>query len=317
MTDAPSGGPAASRHHLVVGESLIDLIRRPGQQVVARVGGSPLNVAVGLSRLDMPSALWTRFGSDEHGTMIAEHLDANGVAVVPGSVTPLPTSTAAAHVQEDGSARYEFDLTWELEPVTGLEPVLVHTGSIAAVLEPGADAVRDVVGQLRGRATVSYDPNVRPQLIGERESAAARIESFVALTDVVKASIEDLEWLYPQQDPREVALRWRRLGPAVVVVTHGEGGAFAVTTSAAASVPARAVEVVDTIGAGDSFMAGLLAALDDLGLLGRANEAALRTIAVADLEQILTFAARCAAITVSRSGADPPLRASVVEALDP
>ena len=316
MTDALSGGAAAGRHHLVVGESLIDLIHRPGQHVVARVGGSPLNVAVGLSRLDMPSALWTRFGSDEHGAMIAEHLDANGVAVVPGSVTPLPTSTAAAHIQEDGSARYEFDLAWELEPGVGLAPVLVHTGSIAAVLEPGAEAVRDAVRRLRDRATVSYDPNVRPQLMGERESAAARIESFVALTDVVKASTEDLEWLYPEQDPRDVALRWLRLGPAVVVVTRGEGGAFAVTSDAAASVPARAVEVVDTIGAGDAFMAGLLAALDDLGLLGRENEAALRAIAAAGLELILTFASRCAAITVSRSGADPPLRASLVEAFD-
>lgn len=300
----------------MVGESLIDLIRRPGEPERARVGGSPLNVAVGLSRLDVPSALWTRFGSDEHGALIADHLATNEVVVVPGSVTSTPTSTAAAHIQEDGSARYEFDLAWELEPVPGLEPVLVHTGSIAAVLEPGAGVVRDLVSQLRGRATVSYDPNVRPQLIGEREAAAARIESFVALTDVVKASVEDLEWLYPEQDVRDVALRWLRLGPAVVVVTQGEVGAFAVTTSVASSVPARAVEVVDTIGAGDSFMAGLLAALDDLGLLGRENEAALRTITVADLEQILTFAARCAAITVSRPGADPPLRASVVGACD-
>ena len=317
MTDRPSGGTATDRRHLVVGESLIDLIRHPGEPELAQVGGSPLNVAVGLSRLDVPSALWTRFGSDEHGALIADHLDANGVAVVPGSVSSSPTSKAAAHIQEDGSARYEFDLAWQLEPVIGLEPVLVHTGSIAAVLEPGAGTVRNVVRQLRGRATVSYDPNVRPQLMGERESAATRIESFVALTDVVKASSEDLEWLYPGQDAHDVALRWLRLGPAVVVVTQGEVGAFAVTTSVTRYVSARAVEVVDTIGAGDSFMAGLLAALDDLGLLGRENEPALRTIAVAELEQILTFASRCAAITVSRPGADPPLRASVVEAFDP
>jgi fructokinase len=300
----------------VVGESLIDLIRRPGEPELARVGGSPLNVSVGLSRLDVPSALWTRFGSDEHGALIADHLATNEVALVPGSVTSSPTSTAAAHIQEDGSARYEFDLVWELEPVIGLEPVLVHTGSIAALLEPGAGVVRDLVSQLRSRATVSYDPNVRPQLIGERQDATARVESFLALTDVVKASVEDLAWLYPEQHVRDVARRWLRLGPAVVVVTQGEVGAFAVTTRVVSSVPARAVEVVDTIGAGDSFMAGLLAALDDLGLLGREHEAALRSITVADLEQVLTFAARCAAITVSRPGADPPLRASVMEAFD-
>lgn len=298
----------------MVGESLIDLIRRPGEPDLARVGGSPLNVAVGLSRLGLPSTLWTRLGSDAHGVLIAQHLDANAVDLVPGSVTAGPTSRAVAHLQKDGSARYEFDLAWELAPVVGIDPLLVHAGSIAAVLEPGATAVRNLVADQRVRATVSYDPNVRPQLIGTREDAAPRLESFVALTDIVKASAEDLEWLYPGEDPEHVAQRWLELGPAIVVVTQGELGAFAVTRSLVSSVPPRIVDVIDTIGAGDSFMSGLLAALDDLGLLGRENEAALRTIEAADLEQILTFAARCAAITVSRAGADPPGRASVVGA---
>ena len=282
----------------MVGESLVDLIRRPGEPELAQVGGSPLNVAVGLSRLDVPSALWTHFGSDEHGGVIADHLDVNGVAVVPGSVTSSPTSKAAAHIQEDGSARYEFDLEWQLEPVTGLKPVLVHTGSIATLLEPGAGTVRDVVRQLRGRATVSYDPNVRPQLMGERESAATRIESFIALTDVVKASSEDLEWLYPKQDAHDVALRWLQLGPAVVVVTQAEVGAFAVTTSVTRYVSARTVEVVDTIGAGDSFMSALIAVTLDWGLdLDRDDATAL-----------LQAAHAVAGITCSRRGADPPTR---------
>lgn len=315
MIDRTSVPHAAARRHLVVGESLIDLIRRPREPELARVGGSPLNVAVGLSRLDVPTALWTRFGQDQHGALIAEFLDANGVALVPGSVTSTATSTAAAYIQEDRSARYEFDLAWDLEPASGSDPVLIHTGSIAAVLEPGASVVRDSVRQLRRRATVSYDPNVRPQLIGEREDATPRVESFVALTDIVKASVEDLEWLYPEQDARGVARQWLELGPAMVVVTRGEMGAFAVTADVAASVPAHSLDVVDTIGAGDSFMAGLLAALDDARLLGRENEARLRAITAAELRQVLDFAARCSGVTVSRPGADPPRRNEIEEAL--
>ena len=150
--------------------------------------------------------------------------------------------------------------------------------------------------------------------MGSREDARACIESFVSLTDIVKASSEDLEWLYPGHDSGDVARRWLDLGPAIVVVTKGELGAFALTSSAAASVPVGTVDVIDTIGAGDSFMSGLLAALDDAGLLGRENERSLRAIGAHDLEQVLRLAARCAAITVSRPGADPPHRAAVVEA---
>jgi fructokinase len=162
----------------------------------------------------------------------------------------------------------------------------VHVGSIGAALEPGATLVERLVTSSRPSATISFDPNVRPQLMGSAETARPRIERLVALADIVKASDEDLAWLYPGADVTEVVDRWLALGPALMV---------------------------DTIGAGDSFMAGLLAALSDRGLLGAARRSALRELSASDLTEVVGFAARCAAITVSRPGADPPTRADLAE----
>ncbi|RJS46710.1 carbohydrate kinase family protein [Nocardioides cavernaquae] len=299
---------------LVIGEALIDLIQRSRLPAIARVGGSPLNVAIGLSRLGMRVDLQTQIGADHHGTLIEQHLAADGVALVAGSVSEQPTSTAVATIGDDGSATYEFDISWALSAADGLMPTVAHTGSIAAVVEPGASAVRNAIRALRATATVSYDPNVRPQLMGDRSDACRRIESLVALADVVKVSSEDLAWLHPDVEPSAVARRWVGLGAALVVITDGESGATALTQYVTVEVPARRTDVVDTIGAGDSFMAGLLAALDDAGLLGRNNEVRLRAIDASVLRDVLAFAAECAAITVSRPGADPPRRSEVPQA---
>lgn len=296
---------------LVIGEALIDLIRRPGELVDARVGGSPLNVAIGLSRLDVPAVLQTHIGSDAHADLIAAHLAENDVELVNGSIAGGRTSTAVATIGPDGAASYEFDIHWSLDRTPPGSPALLHTGSIGAVLEPGASVVVNTIRVLRDTATISYDPNVRPKLMGERGPARARIESLVCLADVVKASSEDLEWLYPDTDLGVVARRWRDLGPAIVVVTHGETGAYAVGSAASVRVPAPPTDLVDTIGAGDSFMAGLLAALSDADLLGRRHEARLRALDEVALRGLLEFAAACAAVTVSRPGADPPRREAV------
>ena len=300
---------------LVVGEALVDLIRRPGEPVTARVGGSPLNVAVGLSRLDVPAVLQTHVGADEYGAMVEEHLAENDVALVGGSATGSRTSTAVATIGSDGAASYEFDIHWTLDRIPPGNPSLLHTGSIGAVVAPGASVVIETIRRLRDSATISYDPNVRPQLMGDRAAARARIERLVCLADVVKASSEDLEWLYPGDDLVDVARRWRDLGPAIVVVTHGDVGAYAVGHHAAILVPAPVTQLVDTIGAGDSFMAGLLAALSDAGLLGRDNEARLRALDEKELRELLEFAAACAAITVSRPGADPPRRDALISGI--
>jgi fructokinase len=208
-------------------------------------------------------------------------------------------------------------ITWSLAPgsrTPALAPALVHTGSIAAVLEPGASVVLETVRELRSTATISYDPNVRPQLMGGRDAARSRIEAFVEVADVVKASNEDLEWLFPGTAPADVARRWLRRGPAMVVVTLGEGGAYAATQGAVVQIPAPLTTVVDTIGAGDSFMAGLLAALADADLLGRERIDRLRALDEPALRRLVEFAAHCASITVSRPGADPPRRDRLVPA---
>ncbi|RJS45936.1 carbohydrate kinase family protein [Nocardioides cavernaquae] len=293
---------------LVIGEALIDLIRRPGQADAARVGGSPLNVAVGLSRLEVPAVLQTRIGCDAHGALIEEHLSENDVELVTRSITAGPTSTALATIAADGAASYEFAIDWSIASAPDLAPDLVHTGSIAAVLEPGASVVLATIEALRATATISYDPNVRPQLMGSRESARKRIEEFVERADVVKASDEDLAWLFPDTAPADVARRWLRLGPALVVVTLGPDGAYAAARGGAVQIPAPPTTVVDTIGAGDSFMAGLLVALFDAGLLGRKHAERLKALDLEQIRGLLEFAAGCAAVTVSRPGADPPRR---------
>lgn len=296
---------------LVIGEALIDLIRRPGEPDDARVGGSPLNVAVGLSRLGVPVELQTHLGSDAYADLVTAHLAANDVPLVPGSVRDGRTSTAVATIGADGAASYDFAIDWSVGQGSVVPPGLVHTGSIGAVLEPGGSVVVEILRAARERATISYDPNVRPQLMGERDSARDRIESLVGLADVVKASDEDVAWLHPDLSLQEVARRWLALGPALVVVTRGGEGAYAVTAAGEVEVIAPTTVVADTIGAGDSFMAGLLAGLSDAALLGRETEADLRALAGEQLARLLGFAAACAAVTVSRPGADPPRRAEL------
>ena len=294
---------------LVVGEALVDVVRR-GDDDVVHPGGSPLNVAVGLQRLDVPTTLHSSFGADAHGVAIAQHLEASGVTVTPATIHGRATSVALATIASDGTATYTFSIEWDPASLdvapAGVE--LVHVGSIGAALEPGATLVERLVAQSRPSATISFDPNVRPQLMGSADTARPRIERLVALADVVKASDEDLAWLYPDADVAEVMDRWLTLGPALVVVTHGSGGADALTASGRIRMPAPATEVADTIGAGDSFMAGLLAALSDRDLLRADRRDALRELLSSEVRDVIAFAARCAAITVSRPGADPPRR---------
>jgi len=149
---------------------------------------------------------------------------------------------------------------------------------------------------------------VRPQLMGDPDDARTRIERLIGLADVVKASDEDLGWLYPDATVAESMQRWLALGPGLVVVTRGADGADALAAGGAVHVPAAATTVVDTIGAGDSFMAGLIAALGDRAVLGGAERARLRSLSRSDIAEVVGFAVRCAAITVSRPGADPPTR---------
>jgi len=233
----------------------------------------------------------------------------------------LPTSVATAQIDDDGAASYTFDLAWELPGLADRLPfmlqgsTLLHTGSIATMLAPGAAEVLAAVEYAHPSTTVSFDPNCRPSIITDADYARHQAEKFVALADVVKASDEDLEWLYPGVDPLDSARRWLSLGgsegPAMVVVTRGAAGPWGVNAAGKAHVPAPPVKVADTVGAGDSFMAALLSGLVDLGLNGAQNRKELREISAGSLRELLAHAAAAAAVTVSRAGANPPTRAEL------
>lgn len=305
--------PMSESRILVMGEALTDIVLREHAEPVEHPGGSPMNVAVGLSRLGISAVFHTSVGRDDRGAAIEGHLAASGVALTAESANASSTSTAKVVIGPSGAAEYDFDVRWA--PADGVRAgggmVAVHTGSIAAVMEPGATEVRAIVEAARASCTISYDPNVRPALMGSPSTAAPAIEAMVRLSDVVKASDEDLEWLYPGRDPLDSAREWARTGPGLVIVTRGASGAWAVSLASVTEVPAQKVEVVDTIGAGDSFMAGLLAALADRQLLGAGSREALAAMDSAALQRVVSFAIGCAAITITRAGADPPTRAQL------
>ncbi|MGW4898179.1 carbohydrate kinase family protein [Kitasatospora sp. NPDC004240] len=308
-------GPGSVRF-LVVGECVADIVR--GADGVERVhpGGSPANVAYGLARLGRAVTLVTQLGDDAYGRLIRAHLESAGVTVVAedGGRTP----SAVVGLDGRGRARYGFDIAWtlgaaaldEAGPAFAARPHHLHLGSIGAVTEPGAGAVLDLVERLRGAVVVSYDPNVRPALMGEHGPAVGRVEHCVGLSDLVKASDEDLAWLYPGEDPAAVARRWLDLGPSEVIVTRGAGGATAYTADGAVEVPVVPVVVVDTVGAGDSFMAALLAARYERGPFDARTGLGDHAV----LTRAMARAATAAALTVSRAGANPPDAAELLAA---
>jgi fructokinase len=256
----------------------------------------------------------TRLGHDGLGEMIFEHLRASGVRVDRGPARRMPTSLAIATLAA-GVASYDFRIEWDIPALEALpiDTRCLHTGSLATALAPGNVNVMDLVERerTRGRVTISYDPNVRPALLGDAARARTGIERLVALSDVVKVSDEDLRWLYPDQSDELVAQDWLRLGPALVVVTRGGMGVYAVSTGLELHRPAVSIDLVDTVGAGDSFTSGLLEALHRADLIGGARRDAIATIDESTLAGVVDAAALAAAITCSRSGANPPTRAEV------
>jgi fructokinase len=300
---------------VVIGEALVDLVGQRGSRtMVAHPGGSPANVALGLARLGDPVTLMTRLGRDAFGEMISTHLQASGVRVDAGPDDGAKTSLAVASLAA-GIATYDFRIEWDIGDLVPLpvETRCVHTGSLATVLAPGRTNVEDLIARerQRGRVTISYDPNVRPALLGTPERARPDIERLVALSDVVKVSDEDLQWLYPDRQDEEVARDWLGRGPVLVVVTRGGQGVYAVTADLEVRRPATPVDLVDTVGAGDSFTSGLLDGLRRADLIGGVRRDALAAVDESTLVSVLDDAALVAAITCSRPGANPPTRAEV------
>jgi fructokinase len=303
---------------VVIGEALVDLVGQRGSRtLVAHPGGSPANVALGLARLGDQVALITRLGRDSFGEMVSAHLKASGVRVDGGPDVGAKTSLAVASLAA-GVAAYDFRIEWDIGELAPLpvETRCVHTGSLATALAPGAAQVTNLLERERerGRATISYDPNVRPALLGSPEEARPGIEHLVALSDVVKVSDEDLRWLYPNRSDEDVARDWLALGAPLVIVTRGGEGVFAVTADLELDRPATPIDLVDTVGAGDSFTAGLLDGLGRADLIGGARREALARIDQSSLISVLDEASLIASITCSRPGADPPTWAEVESA---
>lgn len=301
---------------LVVGEALVDIVERPGTPPLAYPGGSPANVAIGLARLGRDAQLLTWLGEDPNGDLVRDHLEASRVRIASGSQRAARTSTARALIDADGSATYEFDLEIDYpEHQVAEDTVVVHVGSIGAVLEPGAAKIAALLGSARRRAVLTYDPNLRPSIMGDRDDVRPAVLALVAGSDVVKVSDEDLAWLEPGTAPQDVARTWAAAGPALVVVTLGAEGSFAVTADGVeVAVPAPRVDVADTVGAGDSFMGGLIDGLWTSGLVGAGRHDAIAALPVGELTSLLERAARIAAITVSRPGANPPTRQELDQA---
>ena len=302
----------------VIGEALVDVVLSDTATPRAHPGGSPLNVAVGLSRLERPVVFAGRIGRDEYGDMIAAHLQDNDVRSL---LEPdaSPSSVATARLDPTGAASYEFELDWTLPSAEDLARRLqeacgdgllvhVHAGSIATMLAPGDASVMGALAAAQPHATISYDPNVRPSIVPDREFARARAEEVVRLSDVVHASDEDIAWLYPDRPLMDSLQAWREAGPALVVMTRGAEDIVAVTAAHVVERPIFPVDVADTVGAGDSFTAALLAALDDRRLLGAENRERLHAMDLHDIQSVLIYASRASAITASRPGADPPTR---------
>lgn len=299
---------------LVIGEALVDVVVGLDATTKEIPGGSPANVALGLARLDRQAELVCWIGKDERGELVRKHLESNGVALVEGSDGAEATSTAVAVIGEDGAATYRFDLDWNPPTPAPSEnvPLAVHTGSIGAIMEPGRLTVQAVLAAYRQTSTITYDPNVRPQLMGTPGDARPLVERLIAASDVVKCSDEDLEWLTSGADQEETLRSWLELGPAIAVVTRGPEGALAVTSSGLRlEVPSQPAVVADTVGAGDSFMGGIIDGLWTEGLLGAENREALNNISEEALRRVIAHAIAIAAITVSRPGANPPNRAEL------
>jgi fructokinase len=295
---------------LMIGEALVDVVQSADGVRTPHPGGSPANVALTTARLGHETDLLTWIAPDEFGDMVRQHLTTSGVAVLPQSMGATRTPTALALLDEAGAARYEFDLEWELAPAA-VDPqvTVVHTGSIAAVAPtdpPGS--LLSLLAAARESATITYDPNLRPTVMGLADTVRDEVEALVACADVVKVSDVDLAWLYPGSDPGDVVARWVTDHTlAMGVVTLGAQGTIAILTSGErVRATAPPVTVVDTIGAGDSFMGGLLHALDARGLTGVRGREELAALATDEAAEVLSVAARVAAITVSRAGANPP-----------
>jgi fructokinase len=293
---------------VVAGEALIDVVIDHEGDFSETPGGSPLNVAVGLARLEIPTTLISQVGHDEHGGLVVQHVTGSEAEILAVPTSSGRTSVATAHLDESGAASYEFDLEWSM-PRQDLPPChALHVGSLGTLLDPGRESVVDLVEQACARGVfVSYDANLREAFVDDRLRTKRQVEELAARCTLVKLSDEDAALLDPEVDAADVAralLGGERT--QLVLLTRGAAGATAFTAQGETSVRPRPVEVVDTVGAGDAFMAGTLAQLADLDVL-RQPGPGVPTLEE-DVLRLLRGAMEVAALTCEQRGANPPRR---------
>lgn len=313
---------------VVGGECLIDLVesdRDDGQSFLALPGGSPFNVALAAGRLGLPVAFLSQLSTDEFGTRLKRSLVESQVdlSLLPEVGSPSTLAIAGLDPETKG-ARYMFytegtagvGLSKDLLPDALPDEVqAVHVGSFSLTMEPIASALEALVAREAEERVISIDPNIRTMLMDDPERARERLKAFLARADVIKLSDEDLEWLLPGLSAEEFARQSLNNGASLVLLTKGGDGAWAWTGAHSLGVAAAEIEVADSIGAGDTFMAATLCWLSRSGLL---DKQALPILSSDHLRQLLTFASKAAGITCTRPGCDPPwLRELVAEGMLP
>jgi fructokinase len=295
----------------VCGEVLIDVL--PTGPVV---GGGPANTAKALARLGQTVEFIGGISTDSYGQMARKELERDGVGLGLSLESNKPTCTARVHLDKagsatytfviDGTATFDFSPSWLPDPEK-LKPNVLHIGTLATVVEPGAAVLFDWAIKCAEFAPIVFDPNVRPSFLGDREKYCQAVEKWVGISSVVKLSDEDIAWLYPDQSVDEVAYRWLSGETSLVVITRGEKGIIGYTHGAQKEVEGAKVVVVDTVGAGDTVGAIIVAAVVQHSVAGVVGQVLVDT---------LHKSAVAAGITVSRAGAQPPRMHELVEALE-
>jgi fructokinase len=295
-------------------EALIDFLPRTGADGSAvyqpSAGGSPFNVAIAVSRLGAKTGYFGCLSTDFFGDLLRQALKDSGVDLSFAIDVARPTTLAFVKL-ENGDARYAFFdensagrmLTEADLPAFPKSVAALHFGSFSLATEPVGSSLEALIQREQNDRVISLDPNIRPTLVRNRDGYLARLARMLAMTDIARLSEEDLAWIAPDEDFEALARRWLAHGARLVILTRGAEGATAITAKHAVSVPGIATKVVDTVGAGDTFTAGILARLDALGLL---TKPAIAKLGREQLTDMLTFATKAAAVTVSRAGANPP-----------
>jgi fructokinase len=307
---------------VVIGEALIDLIQQPDGSYQAKPGGAPANVSIALARLGAHVSFAGRMSNDKFGQKLHDWLSPEKIDLSLVERTSDPTSLAVASLDEQGKASYSFylkgtaDWGWTLGAFVHLEvepPAALVIGSVATAIEPGASVIENLAGHLHSteNSTVIIDLNIRPGLGFERENETVRVERQIKLAHIVKASDDDLAWLYPHRSPVDTARLWAGQGHHVIMTRGADGATLFTPTGDTVSVKAPVIQLVDTVGAGDSFLGATLYGLQQRGALGGNAEELLAKVTLDDWIDLLTLAAEVGAITCSRAGCNPPTLAEL------